>query len=834
MRPSPATREPGWKYPSIPDLTNDPREPVPEFVIVERAGRVVLPPTGDRDSYIDVSVWDDSRESFENFARLHYPNPRSTKKVITTAVLVHHGHNTYNRNAISVSTPGAAGGTVKKRHLGYLRDSYLRKVGMSNLPDLIRLAGGEVDVTVVLAGTDELLIDLPDGRVLSESINGYLEQHGLEGAPSYDNRTKPRVYKHSGRSADTTRTLRLIRTHQGAPVPVVGVSISTDRAFRKERRTCTLTDTGTGEVLGSVEGGILYLRDERNREQVLEVLADAEFPVAQPVTSPTLVEDGTWPADAVPNAFVRSRSGGLDLRALNPEEPHSQESFAIYNPTISTLWVEDSHLVAPALRIVHRMGLDPTTLGLPKNSWNLDHEVSYRSLRDPRKYGEDPGPSPRPHLLASMRDLLPNGVLTAEDVDWLPDDKKPALPAAAPEFLQFEKYVTARIELFPQHELTGALERCRLCASATVAFTTPISTHPLAYCQVCLSSATTGLGQNRDRAAVGLKELSVLEFDSQPMLETQLTSLHVNPEEPIDPTTIDKLLLLRFAIPRRHVAWTLLLEAAGFAGDGLRMARGTLIRSRDGHLCHSMRERAVCDFLHLHGIVHDREPRYPQDPDYNATGLRRADWELADGTLVELWGLPKDPAYAAKMEAKRNLVARHGLRLVELLDTDLPNLPTIFDPWINRGRETGWTWSPLLIATAATSAAQRKTPTSTGDDRGRNDFNSATQRERVARCAEVVAFQGAGLSRGEIAARMGTNTEGVKILLRDGKFYADPATDPLRHEIAKKAAQAREERCTRADFQAQFLLTTPKAQEAWRDAGVLFETGPSNLRHPHS
>lgn len=802
---------------------------MPEYVIVERAGRVVLPATRDRDGYIDVSVWHDSQENYETFARPFYPNLGSTKKVVTTAVLVHHGHNTYNRKAVSVSTPEAAGGTVKKRHLGYLPDSYLRKVGMSNLPDLIGLAGGEVDVTVVLAGTDELLIDLPDGKVLCDSINTYLEQHGLEGAPSYDNRTKPRIYKHSGKSADTTRTFRLIRTHQGAPAPVSGLSISTVRAFSPERRTFTLTDTGTGKVLGSIRAGNLYLRDERNREQVLELLAAEEFPVAEPITSPTLVEDGTWPADAVPNAFVRSRSGGLDLRARDPQDPHSQESFAIYNPSIATLWVEDSHLVAPALRIVHRMGLDPTALGLPKKSWNLDYEVSYQSLRDPRKDDEETGPPPRPHLLTSTRALLPDGVLTDEEVDWLHDDQKPVMPPATPEFLRSEKHVTARTVLFPQHELTGVIDRCRLCANPTVTFSTPISTRSVAYCHACLSSAITGLGESRDRAAVALKELSVLEFDSQPMLETQLASLHVNPAGPLDPSIIDKLLLLRFAIPRRHVAWSLLLEAAGFAENGLRMARGTLIRSRDGHLCHSMREKAVCDFLHLHGIAHEREPRYPKDPDFNATGLRRADWELADGTLVELWGLPKDPAYAAKMEAKRNLVVRHGLRLIELFDTDLPNLATIFDFWITPGIPTGWTWSPLLIATTEAAAAKRNPPISTGDDRGRNDFNTETQRKRVARCADAVAFQEAGLSRAEVAARLGTTSEAVRILLRDGKFYADPATDPIRYEIAKKAAQAREERRSKSDFQAQFSLTNPKTQEAWRDAGVLFETGQPDM-----
>jgi hypothetical protein len=76
----------------------------------------VLPPTGDPENYIDVSVWDDSEDNYYAFASAHYQDMRSKKRVITTAVLVHHAHNDYNSNAISVSTPAAGGGSTADRH----------------------------------------------------------------------------------------------------------------------------------------------------------------------------------------------------------------------------------------------------------------------------------------------------------------------------------------------------------------------------------------------------------------------------------------------------------------------------------------------------------------------------------------------------------------------------------------------------------------------------------------------------------------------------------------------------------------------------------------------
>lgn len=174
------------------------------------------------------------------------------------------------------------------------------------------------------------------------------------------------------------------------------------------------------------------------------------------------------------------------------------------------------------------------------------------------------------------------------------------------------------------------------------------------------------------------------------------------------------------------------------------------------------------------------------------------------------------------MVEKRLLARRHGLRLVELVDNDLPNLLDIFEPWLPTGTKSSWSWSPLLMASPSSTETARK-KYGRGDGRGRNDFNSQTQRERVARCAEAVQLQQHGLSRGEIARQLGAGPEAVKALLRDGKFYADAASDPARAALARQAEVARELRLTRAEFQVQAGLTKPKAQEAWRDAAVLHE-----------
>lgn len=171
------------------------------------------------------------------------------------------------------------------------------------------------------------------------------------------------------------------------------------------------------------------------------------------------------------------------------------------------------------------------------------------------------------------------------------------------------------------------------------------------------------------------------------------TPLHIDPRNPAPARDIDRPLLLRFAVARGQYPWTHLLEEARFGEGGLRTGHGTLIWARDGHRCLSLMEKTVCDFLHQHGVPHDREPSYPLDAELNPHGLRRADWKLADGTYVELWGLPQQAAYAARMQQKRLLAVRHGLALVELLEVSVVRLSEAFARWLPVAPAGATPWS---------------------------------------------------------------------------------------------------------------------------------------------
>ncbi|MGD0020504.1 MAG: hypothetical protein ABSD62_14780 [Candidatus Limnocylindrales bacterium] len=121
--------------------------------------------------------------------------------------------------------------------------------------------------------------------------------------------------------------------------------------------------------------------------------------------------------------------------------------------------------------------------------------------------------------------------------------------------------------------------------------------------------------------------------------------------------------------------WLQVLQASGLVGEAWRPARGTYCVAMDGHPCRSLAERTVDDFLSTHGMAHDTEPPYPGS-------TRRADWRLADGTLVEYAGLLGDNEYAAKITEKRAIAAAAGVRLMILVPEDLTSLEHAFGAWL--------------------------------------------------------------------------------------------------------------------------------------------------------
>jgi hypothetical protein len=111
-------------------------------------------------------------------------------------------------------------------------------------------------------------------------------------------------------------------------------------------------------------------------------------------------------------------------------------------------------------------------------------------------------------------------------------------------------------------------------------------------------------------------------------------------------------------------SWFEVLRVAGVLEDGARrMSRGTQCCALDGHLCFSLGEKTIDDFLFERNIAHEREPRYPQSN-------LRGDFSVGE-VFIEYFGLAGDSEYDTKIAKKVALAREHGIRLLAIYPTDV-------------------------------------------------------------------------------------------------------------------------------------------------------------------
>ena len=96
------------------------------------------------------------------------------------------------------------------------------------------------------------------------------------------------------------------------------------------------------------------------------------------------------------------------------------------------------------------------------------------------------------------------------------------------------------------------------------------------------------------------------------------------------------------------------------------MYRRTRTKARDGHVCDSVSEALIDNWLHQHKISHARDAKYP-------TTKHRADWSIQDGKVfIEYFGLAKDsPRYDREVKIKKNLCRKNKIKLIEIYPSDL-------------------------------------------------------------------------------------------------------------------------------------------------------------------
>jgi hypothetical protein len=117
-------------------------------------------------------------------------------------------------------------------------------------------------------------------------------------------------------------------------------------------------------------------------------------------------------------------------------------------------------------------------------------------------------------------------------------------------------------------------------------------------------------------------------------------------------------------------SWFHALVEAGVLENGARKnSRGIQTLAKDGHMCFSLGEKTIDDYLYKNKIKHEREPKYP-DSNY------RADFKIGN-IFLEYFGLTGNPDYDIKTKMKKRLCKKHGIKLISIYPKDLISLPKL-------------------------------------------------------------------------------------------------------------------------------------------------------------
>ncbi|MEW2624064.1 hypothetical protein [Streptomyces sp. NPDC048106] len=488
------------------------------------------------------------------------------------------------------------------------------------------------------------------------------------------------------RDAEARPHLRAWETYRSSPHGFRDLRAVTRSVFH---RTRILVLDGAGVEVGQYHQphGPLTLVDERVRAEALDALRAHGVDVDTPEDLGALGD--------FPDAVVVVGGGVWSIRLPKPGTPrHGLPEAGWFDPDSGTLTVYTAPLAEPLTVLLRRHGVRPllVTWGTPRA------EVERHNLRAAvAPAGISPvGRSSR--VTATAQRLIPGPhrrwlAAKPDAGESLAAKAGSPLPPLVDDAAENPYYRRALETLFRAPVNLAERGPCRLCGRSSQ------SARPgLFYCHGCCALAANGV--LRDTGADGawteaivyaLRRLAETEFSGPPSL-AQLDRVCVPFE---DRALVDEVMLCRFLVPRPASAllgarptrpartWTEWLSHAGLLTDGVRTSMGTVTTATDGHLCRSLFERHVDDFLHHRGVAHEPEPAYPRHPELNTTGLR-ADWRLADGTFVEALGLMTREAYAAKVTRKRELARHHGLRLITVTAEDLSRLPEIFADWLSK------------------------------------------------------------------------------------------------------------------------------------------------------
>ncbi len=122
------------------------------------------------------------------------------------------------------------------------------------------------------------------------------------------------------------------------------------------------------------------------------------------------------------------------------------------------------------------------------------------------------------------------------------------------------------------------------------------------------------------------------------------------------------------ACMRLFGSWNNAISEAGFVPNRShndRMYKRIIAKARDGHLCDSVSELLIDNWLHKHRINHQKEVSYPK-------GKFTADWSLSSNIFVEYFGLARDSRrYDEEIKKKQQICKDSKITLFEIYSKDL-------------------------------------------------------------------------------------------------------------------------------------------------------------------
>lgn len=119
------------------------------------------------------------------------------------------------------------------------------------------------------------------------------------------------------------------------------------------------------------------------------------------------------------------------------------------------------------------------------------------------------------------------------------------------------------------------------------------------------------------------------------------------------------------ASQERFGSWNKAIKAAGFEPNPVKFSKKYI--AKDGHICDSLSEKIIDDWLYLENIEHQRNVSYPNS-------RYTADF-LINRKFVEFFGLTGEiKQYDKNMKLKEKLAKKYKIKLIKILPKDLSSI----------------------------------------------------------------------------------------------------------------------------------------------------------------